>query len=200
MVISTKNKFIFAAYSKTGTTSIENALKIYNNHFMYFYLYLRYRFLLKNTKIFKHIRPMYLQQILGESQWERYFSFSFVRNPWSRSVSLYFSHRRDPTRRKLAQESFTDWVLGGGTGPVRKSMYEFICDADGNVIVDFVGRYENLEQDFARICEQAGLPRFELPHLNQSTSGDYRKHYTSETRDIVAGWSRLDIEKFGYDF
>jgi hypothetical protein len=35
---------------------------------------------------------------------------------------------------------------------------------------------------------------------NRSTSGDYRRLYTDETRDIVAEWCRKDIEKFGYDF
>ena len=79
-------------------------------------------------------------------------------------------------------------------------MAEFVSDDDYNPIVDFVGKYENLEADFRRACEQAHLGPIELPHLNRSTNGDYRKHFSPETRDIVAGWAARDIEMFDYDF
>ena len=79
-------------------------------------------------------------------------------------------------------------------------MLEFISDDEGTVIVDFVGRFERLAQDFRHICERARLPNISLPHLNKSTSGDYRRHYSNDTRDIVAGWAEADIEAFDYDF
>ena len=79
-------------------------------------------------------------------------------------------------------------------------MSEFVCDDEGNVIIDFIGKYENLSTDFRTVCQRAGLPSIELPHLNKSTSGEYRKYYTNETRDFVAKMAQKDIELFGYDF
>ena len=202
MIISKRKAFIFAAFNKTGTTSIEKVLRRFNSPLLHAYLAWRYRREYKNKSLFKHIRPLDLKRMLGDEEWDRYFSFSFVRNPWSRAVSLYNSHRKEPTGRKwaLAQGSFEEWVRGGGTGTAKKSMTEFISDDNGRVIVDFVGKYENLDGDFKSACKLAGLPTVELPHLNRSTSGDYRRLYTDETRDTVAEWCRRDIEKFGYDF
>jgi hypothetical protein len=138
--------------------------------------------------------------MLGESEWDRYFTFSFVRNPWSRAVSLYFFHRKGAKRWPLAQKSFGEWILAGGTGTVRRSMSEFVSDDDGTRIVDFVGRYENLVEDFRLACERAGLPELELPYANRSTSGNYRQYYNDETREIVGQWSKRDIEEFDYRF
>jgi hypothetical protein len=201
MIISTRKKFIFAAFNKTGTTSIEHVLQRYNNRFMYLYLFCQHARRRPDRRMFKHVRPYHLKQILGNAGWEKYFSFSFVRNPWSRAVSLYFAHRKSPRRPRLLDDlSFDDWVRSGGTGTAQRSMFEFITDDDGNVITSFTGKYEYLERDFRTICEHVALPTPGLPHLNRSSDGDYRKYYTSETRDIVAGWARVDIEKFGYDF
>ncbi len=165
-------------------------------------LRLRYRRETRGESMFKHMRPQVLRSLLGEAEWSRYFKFCFVRNPWSRAVSLYHFHRKNPDKARwaLAQESFDDWVRGGGTGTAQSLMSDFIRDPDGRVLVDFVGRYENLTADFHVVCERLKLPRAVLPHLNQSTTGDYRQLYTNETRDIVALWCARDIAEFGYEF
>ena len=200
MVISTEKKFIFFAFNKTGTTSIENVLGHYENRTKYLYLSCKYKFLKEPPVFFKHVRPWYIKQLMGDKAWGNYFTFSFVRNPWDRAVSLYFYHRKSPEKWPLARGDFASWVRGGGTGSARKSMSEFICDDKGKTIIDFIGKYENLEGDFIKVCNQIGLATSRLPHLNQSTAGDYHKYYTPETRDIVGSWSKADIEKFGYEF
>jgi hypothetical protein len=202
MIISSRKRFIFAAFNKTATTSIERVLQPYNSALLFYFLRWRYEREIDSNVIFKHARPRDLKQLLGGAAWNRNFKFTFVRNPWSRAVSLYNFHRREPTRRRreLAMKSFEAWVRGGGTGTAHKSMTEFISDDNGKVIVDFVGKYENLNADFKTVCEQIGLPELDLPHLNQSIRGNYRQLYTRETRDIVASWCAKDIDTFGYEF
>jgi hypothetical protein len=120
-------------------------------------------------------------------------------NPWARVVSLYFYHQQNRDKYPLAQEEFQVWLRAGGTGSVKRLMSDFICDDDGNVIVDFVGRFENLERDFQTICSSIGIDP-ELPHLNRTSHRNYRCYYTDETKEIVRGWARKDIEMFGYEF
>ncbi len=150
--------------------------------------------------MFKHARPLHLKRLLGDALWDEYFTFAFVRNPWSRIVSLYEYHRRRPDRWPLARKSFADWLRAGGTGSVARSMSEFVSDDDGRVILQLVGRYERLESDFARACAAAGLPPLELPHENRTATADYRGYYDDETREIVARLARSDIQRFGYEF
>ena len=65
---------------------------------------------------------------------------------------------------------------------------------------DFIGRYENLQQDFDHVCDSIGIPRRILPHANKSRRKPYWKYYNTKTRDIVAEIFREDIEYFGYEF
>lgn len=45
---------------------------------------------------------------------------------------------------------------------------DFICDSSGKQIVDFVGKYENLQEDFNYVCNQIGISPIKLPHINRS--------------------------------
>jgi hypothetical protein len=74
-----------------------------------------------------------------------------------------------------------------------------ITDAGGNLLVDFVGAYENLEEDFDEITRILGI-RAVLPHVNRSAHRDYRDHYNDRTRAVVAEHFRPDIERFAYSF
>jgi hypothetical protein len=200
MIISRKKRFIFAAFNKTGSTSIEDALSGYNSRLLSFKLSLFYKILLREKQLFKHARPLNIKKLLGEDEWNRYYKFSFIRNPWSRAVSLYHYHRKSPIKYPLAQLSFEEWVEGGGTGTARKSMFDFICDESGNVIIDFVGRYENLATDFAHVCAKIGVKDATLPHLNRSSLGTYVDYYSEKSRNTVGEWAAKDIEAFGYKF
>jgi len=69
----------------------------------------------------------------------------------------------------------------------------------GEVIVDFVGRYERLQADLDEVGGRLGIPAA-LPHLNRSSHRDYREYYTDETRDIVAARFARDLAQFDYRF
>jgi hypothetical protein len=75
----------------------------------------------------------------------------------------------------------------------------FVLDAQGNEIVDFVGRYENLHDDFAHVCATIGWD-LELPHENVSRHSSFRSYYTDETAALVAQHFAEDVERFGYSF
>ena len=64
--------------------------------------------------------------------------------------------------------------------------------------INYIGRFENLQKDFDFVCLELGIPKKELPIINQSKRNHYRKYYNKETREIVAQRYAMDIGRFNY--
>jgi hypothetical protein len=75
--------------------------------------------------------------------------------------------------------------------------YYFVHDADGVPLLDFVGRFESLEQDIDHIKQRIGLD-FDLPHLNRSRRTDYRKCLSPEAVARIRELWDIDFRAFGY--
>ena len=76
----------------------------------------------------------------------------------------------------------------------------WLCDAEGRLLVDFVGRVEHIYDDLGSVGRRLGLRPLELPQRNRSKHDDYRTYYNDRTREQVAEHFREDIERFGYTF
>ena len=200
MIVSRKHKFIYLGINKTATTSIENALSPYRNKYYHKYLRIKHNIIHKGKPAFKHNPALNVKDLVGERIWNSYFSFTFVRNPWARTLSEYTGHRYD--KSTSLKEGFTEWVLAGGNWLAKNNtMKNFVSDEDGKVIVDYIGKLENINEDMKIICDKIGIEPMELQHFNTSEKTSYyRDIYTDETRKIVTDWVVEDAEMFGYEF
>ena len=159
------------------------------------------------------------QIVFSRREFDRYFKFAFVRNPWDRLLSAYTflkSGGWDESDRRTARflapfstfEEFVErWVTERTvlTHIHFVPQYRFVCEPfSARMAVDFVGRYEHLERDFAVVRERLKLDAaIELPHHNQGAAKsvrDFRDCYTTRTREIVARVYRRDVELFDYAF
>ena len=77
---------------------------------------------------------------------------------------------------------------------------DYITDRNGKICVDFIGRYENLQEDFNKVLKDIGLPAMQLKHLNKFDRENYRSYYTEEDIEKVKKLYKRDIEYFGYKF
>jgi len=191
-MINHKHKFVFIHIPKTGGTSIES-LFINNAH-------------IKDVAG-KHN----MVSDIGSEFLKKYFTFTFVRNPWDRMVSYYNFRLKRSFEMYNHGDSFKEWIRFLCSDEVQKikayhfnlaikSQYEFLVSKSNEISVDFIGRFENLQQDFCIVCDKIGIPQQKLPHVNKTKHKHYTEYYDDETKQIVAEKFAKDIESFGYEF
>lgn len=141
-------------------------------------------------------------------------SFTVVRNPWDRLVSAYHflaqgglnpQDTADAERFVSPYRNFNEFVANAFTDNAIldqlhfRPQYQWISDESG-LVVDFVGRFESLQQDISRFLELTGLPDYRLPHVNRAEHKDYRQYYSGKSIEIVAAAYARDVELFGYSY
>lgn len=159
------------------------------------------------TSGLQHLSAKNIRAEVGEQIFSSYFKFAIVRNPWDKVISqfLYLKRRRRDFRRYLGVTRFVS--LKRYLEALQKvdhvhwaEQYRFLHDDDGTPLVDYIGRFERLDAEFATIAQTLGLSETALPHAKKSERRNYRDYYTAETRELVAVIYRRDIETFGYEF
>lgn len=176
---------------------------------------------LAHMRAIDYIKYHYISREL----YDQYFTFSFVRNPWSRAVSTYKFLGYDRImnfERYLSRQM--GYLLETKRGAVMPQ-YEMLYD-NGEKMVDFIGRFECINEDFAEVCRRLGFEDTVLPHINKgkqySNKGlmslvkrpglifqftlkrpnfkDYRDYYTEKSKKLVSQIYKDDINCFGYTF
>lgn len=129
------------------------------------------------------------------------FKFSVIRNPWDRLLSQYFYFLGEDD-----VEKFRKWVESKPYTRTRpnypyKSMVHGLGFGGAKNCMDFLIRFENLQEDFNQACDKMGFSfHTELPHKKKTKHRHYTDYYDDETRQIVAEIYKDDIETFGYEF
>ena len=159
-------------------------------------------------------RSFYFNSIALNVKNEKYFSFTFVRNPWDRLYSAYKFlengginiHDKNAFIIHLSKYSnFEDFVLNGLN---RKLIYKithlipqhkYLCDKRGSILVDFIGRFENLDDDILLLSKKLKKD-IKLNHHNHNKKKDFKLAYTDEMIEKVYQVYQKDIDIFEYSF
>jgi len=208
MLISHSHKFIFVHIYKVAGMSIRSALDEYASkpdilNRLFYKLGLKIASPFQPCRMFPfHSRAELLKQGLPVEIYDTYYKFAFVRNPWDWQVSLYHFMLKDPTHFQYelikSMSSFGDYI-DWRVAEDKKLQKDFVTDSNGALIVDFVGRYERIAEDFNNVCNKLNIDAT-LPHINRSSHNDYRTYYDEKSRKLVEEHFIEDIELFGYTF
>jgi len=206
MIISFARKFIFTAIPKTGTHSVRRALRAHMgpDDWEQVGLFVQRAFPVAELARIGHghISLAQLRPFLKPEDFEAFFKFAFVRNPFDRFVSYAsFITRevghfdRDPKRfmRYFLANPPMDHILF-------RPQHEFVADTEGKLLTDYVGRVEEMQQSYDEICGRMGIPVANLEQVNSSRRKDYRDYYDQSLIDGVARLYARDLELFGYEF
>jgi hypothetical protein len=159
-----------------------------------------------------HLFVRQLGGVITSEIWKSYFKFAFVRNPWERLVSWHAMCLQRPGndfQRHIFEKypNFDDFIENATEGIAKILTFnqlDYICDEEGNIIVDFVGRMERFNECCSELFKMLNtnslVPHINIPHINKSDHDYYRSYYNDHTIRIVAERFRKDIDYFGYRF
>lgn len=205
---------MFVHIPKTGGNSIQNVLREYSEDDIvvigkYQDGVERFEVKNKNYEITKHSTLSHYSSVLEPSLFRRLFKFGTIRNPWDMMISFYFSPNLGATewRRKdfikLIQNVAPIQHYISLTSSFEKKLNKLrlpIRLVGSSIDVDFLIRFENLQNDFNYVCDKIGIQHTILPHRNASSRGHYSKYYDDELIDLVAKHFSEEIRIGGYQF
>ena len=165
-----------------------------------------------------HLPVKDYQIVFSEDDFNSYFKYTLVRNPWDRLVSAFLFLREGGvtgldqyfSEKHLHDVfDFEDFVKNHLSKKEVLSFTHFRPQTDfllinGELAIDFVGKFESIEEDFEVIKQKLNMPpHIELAKKNitgSRTKKDYRDYYNEEMIDIVRKVYQKDIELFDYQF
>lgn len=211
-IVSHKYKFIYFYIPKVASTTLKKDLAKTLFH----------------RDINERVHMFCFDEVIDiqSGEYEDYFKFALVRNPWDRLLSCYSDKilhtnvtndefkngvfRRYVRRYKdlfYMGMPFDEFIRVISNIPDEKaerhfrSQYVYITDKNDNILVDFIGKFENISSDLSFISKKTQIANFSHFHENRSNRPeDYKEIYTEETKEIVAKRYKKDIQMFGYEF
>jgi len=210
-------RVIFVHIPRTAGTSIKKCMQQDEDHFLLKRSWIPVT--AENTKKFillSHtpITCLIKHAILDEDMWNNSFKFVFVRNPWDRLVSVwkfYKGCRRQKDYSTRFLESFSiffekvivnkKWIPPLGLHIHRPNFQHVLPQTNWlDKDIDFIGRFENLADDWKTICELIKMKYNVLKKTNTTKHLHYSTYYTPKMVDQTAFFYAEDIERFNYKF
>ena len=143
-----------------------------------------------------------------------YLLFAFVRNPFSKLVSFFEDEGKFVKNSKYAIRDLNYWLI---TDKFEEFVYKvcsipdiyserhfvsqniFLYDDEGRKLFTYLGRFENLVEDYEHIKKSFNL--LDLPHFQKrkvKKKEDYKNYYTVELAKLVYKRYKKDVHLLGY--
>lgn len=203
MLISESKSFLFYHVYKVAGTSIRDVLRPYVSTHQVLLQNLNY--MASIAKLDLGLAPIYsfhprledVRDYLGPKFYE-YYRFSFVRNPLDWQKSLYYfmqinkRHHQHSLIKNMTFEEYLRWRMDKEL----KLQSSLISSRDGELLVNDVYRFENIDSEFDILKSKLGIDG-QLPHKNVAGLGK-KATLSRDIKDEFLDKFSLDYELLGY--
>lgn len=207
-MLDLKNKNIFIHVHKVAGKSISYAIennyipKVFQNNQHLRWNYKKYflskTIFAKNDILTTHSQAKDYRDYLKD-EFEHFFKFAFVRNPLDWQVSMYFymkgvdSHPEHKIIKDMKFDQYIEWRC------LKELNFQsdYVVEEENKVIVDFIGKYENLKIDLMKIEKETGWT-LDIPHINKSNHKHFLNYYSNESKELIYKYFKKDFEILNY--
>lgn len=206
MIISPQRRFIFVAIPKTGTHAVRQALREHMGpqDLEQVGLFVNRKLPIPDLAKIGH-GHLSLQQVrpyFRPEDFEGFFKFAFIRNPFDRFISYCAFMTREGGQFEQSPHGVMRHFIDNPPWHhvLFQPQHTFVAGADGSVLTNYLGRVEEMQHSYDEAAQHIGIPSRPLEKVNASSRRDYRDYYDQSLIDGVAKLYARDLEYFGYEF
>ena len=192
--IAPTKKYVFIRVFKTGSSTVGREIKKNDPDIIWVKR-------IRNGRITGHIESSWIKENIFPKlglNWDEYFKFGFVRNPWDRELSNYFYNNKE--LKPPEDVSFKEWLnirlqKDGQIDSANEPQCQYLTD------VDYIARFENFEEEVKYIFNRIGVSISQpLMHIRKTEHKPYWEYYDDVDIMKVYEWYKKDIEMYNYEF
>ena len=193
MFNSTK-KYVFIKVFKTGSRTVTRSLLRNDSG-------VKHLTRIQNGEQTRHVESSWIKENIFPKKgldWDEYFKFGFVRNPWDRELSNYFFNggKLKPPEDVPFKEFLNAHLFKGGQINITN-----IPQCDYLIDVNYVARFENYIEEVKYLFNRIDVPMSQpLMHMNKTEHKPYWEYYDDADIIKVEEWYKKDIEMYNYEF
>jgi len=150
-----------------------------------------------------------------QKEFEGFFTFAFVRNPFDRLCSCLRMFRQAPARdendAQMRRSLTLDVLMDILEEPPSREEIGLRTKIRGHSLpmstpglhldrCDFLGRFESFERDYRQLASRLGIVVAAVPHERSTGSQDYRTLFSPAQRARAERIYTEDLARFGYRF
>lgn len=155
-----------------------------------------------------HLTSVEMRNLVGAQAWRSINSFTIIRNPFDRILSLYlFLNINNQIPKAWGFEDYLVEMERGKSKflsyrPLTATCYDFCTDENKKILVKNIFKYEYRSEVLGEIIEITQCPEIHKIWINNSprSEGSYKDYYNKKTKAIVEKLFYNDLNHFGYNF
>ena len=154
----------------------------------------------------QHLTAMEMTKLgfVSQADFTQSYKFAFVRNPYTRAASEFFFDKK--WNKKTKNLSFVDFLKFVKDSIAKQKLVahyrpqvDFVLDQNGRLLVNFLGRFENLLEDWESLQNKLSINSEALSHENRGACSNYVEFYSDEAILLVNEIYEDDFRCFGYE-
>jgi len=195
--VTSPKKYVFIGVFKTGSSTVRKELLKNDPDPTRVAL----KSMVNSSRRTCHVKSSWIKENIFPKMdwdWDEYFKFGFVRNPWERELSNYFYNSG---KLKPPEDiSFKEWLninlrKDGLIDSHNIPQCDYLTD------VDYIARFENYAEEVKYLFNRIGVPMSQpLSHLLKTEHKPYWEYYDDADIMKVHQWYEKDIEMYNYEF